>query len=331
MRRRPAVRWLPLAAAAATAVLGPSGCTGSSAPAGSPTPRRTTPEVTGPAAPLDGNGSLSFQSSRDGNYEIYSISPDGTGLTRLTNEPTEDIFPAWSPDGSRIAFTRCQPGESSPCDVWAMDAEGAGPVNLTNDPANDGEPAWSPDGTRIAFISDRGGITQIFVMEADGTGVRQVSRGGGTHPAWSPDGTLIAFSGADPGAPGAVSVVSVDGTDERTIFTDEAGVADVLRAGSWSPDGNRILFLRGPSTVAPDRSVAGIWSIGADGAGLARLLPSRDASDVSWSPDGRKVVFAMANDDTSDLYVANGDGTDRQLVFRNAATVSAPSWQPVAA
>jgi Tol biopolymer transport system component len=52
---------------------------------------------------------------------------------------------------------------------------------------------------------------------------------------------------------------------------------------------------------------------------------------VSWSPDGRKVVFAVATGDTSDLYVANSDGTGRRLVFRNAATVSAPSWQPVAA
>jgi len=108
-------------------------------------------------------GRIAFNSNRDGNWEIYVMNGDGTGQTRLTNNPAEDFSPAWSPDGLRIAFSSKRDGNP---EIYIMNADGTGQTRLTNSPANDVHPTWSPDGTRIAFETDRDGNSEIYVMNA---------------------------------------------------------------------------------------------------------------------------------------------------------------------
>ncbi|HYU38275.1 MAG TPA: tetratricopeptide repeat protein, partial [Acidimicrobiia bacterium] len=131
--------------------------------------------------------------------DIYVINVDGTGLRNLTNHPARDLQPAWSPDGSRIAFLSNRDGRP---EVYVMNADGTGPVRLTvNAQSSEGtprwnpSPAWSPDGTKIAFASDRDGDVEIYVMNADGTGLVRLTFNPGEdgEPSWSPDGRRIAF------------------------------------------------------------------------------------------------------------------------------------------
>jgi TolB protein len=120
--------------------------------------------------------------------EIYSIEISSRKIAKLI-EGGVNTYPAWSPDGKRIAFRRML-GESN-SEVFVANADGTEARNLTNDPAFDGWPAWSPDGTKIAFASNRRGSYEVYIMNPDGSEVRKVANNEGraTAPQWTRDGS----------------------------------------------------------------------------------------------------------------------------------------------
>jgi serine/threonine protein kinase len=187
---------------------------------------------TTPAAPtpsLPGVERIAFASERDGNYEIYVMNADGSGQTNLTDNPTTDWLPSWSPDGLRIAFVSNRDGDD---EIYAMNADGSGPMNLTNSSAWDDKPSWSPDGLRIAFVSDRDGNAEIYVMNADGSGQTNLTNNPAWDrgPSWSPDGLRIAFvSGRD--GNGEIYMMNADGGGQ-TRLTDNPAED---HAPSWGP------------------------------------------------------------------------------------------------
>jgi hypothetical protein len=94
-----------------------------------------------------GGSRIAFASDRDGNSEIYTVNPDGSGLWRLTIDPRFDLFaPTWSPDGSQIAFESRVHGSDDNSDIYIMLADGSGLTRLTDDPGDDRIPVWSPVG-----------------------------------------------------------------------------------------------------------------------------------------------------------------------------------------
>src|SRR5947207_123096 len=143
---------------------------------------------------------IAFWSSRDGNAEIYVMNEDGSGQTRLTNNPAADYGPSWSPDGRQIAFASDQYAEVQ---IVVMNADGSDAVRLTQQNPPSFEPSWSPDGQRIAFGFTNDGIDLINV---DGTGQTPLGVIGG-NPTWSPDGRQIAFE-----HDGKIYVMNADGS-----------------------------------------------------------------------------------------------------------------------
>ena len=129
--------------------------------------------------------------------EICVINADGTNRVRLTHNSLEDSYPAWSPDGSKIAFTRHRPLATR--NIYVMNADGTNPVRLTKvTPGHFAiEPRWSPDGSKIAFVTNSYVETwhhfTVVVMNADGTNPVLLTRVLGLGPTWSPDGSKIAF------------------------------------------------------------------------------------------------------------------------------------------
>src|SRR3954447_16673824 len=113
------------------------------------------------------NGQVAFASSRDGNYEIYAMDAAGTIQTNLTANQAGDLFPTWSPDGSKIAFASFRDLGNE--EIYVMNADGTNQTRLTSSSGADAEPSWSPDGSKIAFRSDRDGDFEIYTMNADGT------------------------------------------------------------------------------------------------------------------------------------------------------------------
>ncbi|HEX2427189.1 MAG TPA: DPP IV N-terminal domain-containing protein [Gaiellaceae bacterium] len=235
-----------------------------------------------------GSPDLAFVSSRDGDYAIFVMASDGSGQRRLTDQDGNasgiatvffQIDPAWSPDGSEIAFASRRTGSS---DIYAMAGDGTGTSHLTSGKQNDSHPTWSPDAGRIAFARDG----DIYVMNADGSRAHRISdiNAEESDPAWSPDGKLIAYIRRTPGTPiQNVWVMQPDGSDRRPL-TKQNGRAFTP---AWSPDGTRIVF----TTNAGSQHFE-LFTIGTDGKGLRSVVPTAsDDFEPSWSPDGSKIAY----------------------------------------
>ena len=188
---------------------------------------------------------IAFHSTRDGNSEIYVMSATGTGVTRLTNDPLFDRNPTWSPDGTKILFEHGAE-QYNARELYVMNADGTGVRRLTQNAADDFDPAWSPDGKRIAFASTRDGGIDVFVVNADGSQVVNLTKTPESQefgPSWSPDGTRIAFHSNRARRSGQrisqdIFVMNADGSGVQRITTNAFDDYNP----SWAPDGNEIAF-----------------------------------------------------------------------------------------
>lgn len=217
--------------------------------------------------------------------EIFTIRPDDTDLRQLTANAAWDTDPAWSPDGTKIAFSSNRDGDD---DIWLMDSDGTNPVNLTNSGAGrDVQPAWSRNGSSVVFVRD-GVIHQV--PAAGGTIVKRVR---GTAPSWSPVEAKIAFV-----RDGDVYVMNPDGSGVAAVTSGEQ--AD---HSDWSPDGTKIAF----QSESPDDGSLRIKIIELATRAVGELPGSADVSHPSWSPDGTALVFS--NVDRGALVIAPADGS----------------------
>jgi Tol biopolymer transport system component len=265
------------------------------------------------------NGKIAFASKLDlvVDYEIYVIEPNGFAQTRITLDG--GTSPAWSPNGSKIAFERNG-------DIYIMNANGLGVTQVTSDTTFDGEPSWSPDGSKIVFVGSPSTFDpgEIYIINTDGSGLTQLTSDSlyDTGPVWSPDGSKIAFSREPEGDSPEIFVMNANGTG-LTQLTDNDGIAD---SPDWSPDGSKIVF---SSTLDGD---ADIYVMNADGSGMEKLT-SNSASDIMpcWSPDGKKIAFVSDGDgdDIYDIYKTNIDGSNGTRVTSNSADDVAPDWQAI--
>ena len=232
-------------------------------PTATPTP---TPTV-GP------QGRIAFHSFRDGNWDIYVMSADGSGQTNLTNNSDHDSSPSWSPDGTKIAFSSSRDGKD---DIYVMSADGSGVTRLTDNPAGDYEPSWSPDGAKIAFFSLRDGNREIYVMSADGSNQTRLTNNP-THdylPSWSPDGAKIAFSSLRDGNL-EIYVMNADGSGQTRLTNNPAGDYET----SWSPDGTKIAF------ESERDGNAEIYVMDSDGSNVKKVTDNAAADrQPSWGP-----------------------------------------------
>jgi TolB protein len=164
-------------------------------------------------------------------------------------------------------------------DLFAIPANGGPPRQLTTSPGYDFFAAVSPDGQRVAFRKDHEGVSEIYVINADGTGERRITNlGFANEPAWAPDGQRLIFS-----ANSELYTVDVDGNG-LTQLTNNT-VAD--GSAHWSPDGTKIALVR---ETAPSR--LDVYVMNSDGTNPVRLTESHHSDFAPrWSPDGRRIAF----------------------------------------
>jgi TolB protein len=152
------------------------------------------------------NGKIAFYSGRGGDPDIYVMKPNGSGVQLLTvdppSPPVNDVAPAWSADGTKIAFSSTTTTFNS--DIYSMNADGSNRTQLTNSSDLEYAPTWSPDGSKIAYVrdvplDDQGAVlSKIYIMNADGSDQVPLFNSDifsccESSPSWSPDGKKIAF------------------------------------------------------------------------------------------------------------------------------------------
>jgi PKD repeat protein len=293
-------------------------------------------------APDSGPGSVPPQAGqiafvRDG--RIHLANTDGRKLVQLSTGPG-DGNPAWSPDGSRIAFTRASGGTSG---VFIMDADGGNVVQRTNSGT---DPTWSPDGQWIAFVCSAGEKQRICKVRAEGgittpdTAYHQ-DYGWVSGPAWSPDGTRIAFMSDrefydiwfD------IWVVAPDGSKLTALTAHTAAAPNPHEhyQPAWSPDGQRIAFVSCYwAFYICSASAVSVMSAGE--SRIVHLAAASGFASPTWSPDGRMIAFVSSAatkwppDGNVNLLASPGtiewvsaDGKQRGRIIDNGHS---PAWRP---
>src|SRR5262245_37290377 len=267
-------------------------------------------------------GRIVFESSRDGNLEIYRMNADGTGVGRMTQNAAADTMPSISPDGLRVAFTSNRDGNR---EIYVMGINSDNLTRLTTNTATDEQPAWSPDGTKIAYTSTVTGNSEIFVMNADGTGKVNVTNNPAqdTGVTWSPDGTQIAFTSTRAGNPD-IYRANANGSGTPTRLTNNNKIDS---DPDWSPDGTKIAFFS-------DRGAKGsVWTMNAsNGSGTTNLTGASILdTDPSWSPDGMRIAFSRdAGGKSFNVWTAAANGTGQVNLTGIGGRNAFPDWGPFA-
>ena len=263
-------------------------------------------------------------------HEIFVMRPDGSGITSISNQRGDDDDPAWSPDGSQIAFTAERDGNR---EIYIMNADGTDPQRLTDHPASDSSPGWSPDGKRIVFISTRDNNQEIYSMRADGGDQTRLTDlpSQENYPAWSPDGKTILFSSFGEGNAG-IYAMDADGSNFRVLM------GGPLHNPVWSPDGTWIALDGEPHGCNFE-----VFVMRADGSEMRQVTHHPEGcgsynKHPAWSPDGKQLIYSSSDRDPnlpgSLLMKIQLDGSSetaltRIRVEKTYNSPHYPCWSPI--
>lgn len=243
-----------------------------------------------PAWSPDGSRIL-FDSNRDGNWEIYSMSTDGTDVQRLTHHESTDLHADWSPDGGWIVFRSDRDGDP---ELYIMSKDGSEVRQLTNNDADEDMPSWSPDGEEIVFTSNRDGDMEIYVLLLKTEDIRQLTHNqvDDTMPIWSPNGEKILFSSV-----GRLYTISREGGAPLRFEMETNGQ---IWKTSWSRDGMRIAL----TNVDMKNRNLDILVLDFKTHMLRRLTTFSGVDrHPSWSPDGTRLAFISTQSGRPDIFV----------------------------
>jgi Tol biopolymer transport system component len=269
------------------------------------------------------NGKIAFETDSTSNPSgLWIMNADGSALAPLTH----GLQPAWSPDGTKIAFQEGGPSDPD-CDnvfilcnydIWIANADGTGRTQLTTTSDADRTPAWTPDGLRVTFArEDSSHTSRPYSINANGTGETQLPFPVGAQtPAWSPDGTRLAYAKGTGSGDSAIYLANADGTGEVKFCCDDTNRA---YSPDWSPDQRTIVFDYGADGRVAKKDI--------DASGSTQISNQHDIGP-KWSPDGTRIVFASTRDGSVyRLFAMDPDGSNTQQLTTQRAYGS--SWQPI--
>ncbi len=291
----------------------------------------TSPTQPETAKPRSG---IIFTSDRSGNWDVFIIQPDGSGLTQLTDDPKVDADPDWSPDGRQIAFRSRRDGSS---DIFVMSSDGSAPVNLINDPETsfDDEftPRWNPDGETFSIYTDRfaprgncvSASHQIALLRKQAgeyeVDLFETIAGEQYSSSWSPDGRYLVFNSACRVPGFQLYLYDSQTRDTKKLTSSEPNSHS---QPAWSHDGK---FLAFSANINSNIDIY-ILDLNTDNRVRVTGHPAKDMMP-SWSPDGSQIAFVSNRDGNDEIYVMDVDGTNLYNLIQHPADDWYPSWSPV--
>ncbi len=259
---------------------------------------------------------IAFVSDRDEPRvkEIYTMDFDGESQRRVTFSHTLSLAPDWSPDGRKIVY---QSYEKDTPGVFLVGKDGADKFRVPLSTQLNASPSFSPDGKTIAFCGSVKGNPEVFTVQSDGAGLKRLTENVAidSTPRWSPNGRELAFTSNRQGSP-QIYMMDLEGANVRRVslagnWNDEA---------SFSPDGGRIAFACRNE---------GDFQICVMELGTGRTLQISEGpgahENPTWSPDGTKVAWEVTRGSSTQIAVANADGSSMRIVT-SAGNNFSPAW-----
>jgi TolB protein len=249
--------------------------------------------------------------------EIYLIGLDGRDLRQITDNRSFNLFPRWSPDGGRLAYTSYRTGVPQ---IYIRNLAD-GKDRIVAQYGNSNSPgSFSPSGDSLYVTLSVGGNSDIYRAMLNGPGLTMVVGGWGIEvsPSVSPDGKSVAFVSNRTGSP-QIYVKALGSPDERRI--SQAG--GYSTSPSWSPAGDRIAF------TSLSEGKYSIFMVRPDGSDQRLVVSGNgDCVDPSFSPDGRYLVYTFQKNGYSELKITSVDGRWQRVLFKGLSGTGSPSWSP---